>query len=210
MDLHITDASALAQIDSQVEALPMSPAEYEIVRQVIYHTADSEYSSIIKFNHDALAKGAAAIAAKTTIIVDVPAIQVEIVPKLQKTFCNPVYCCTTTAVRPQKRKTKASWGLETLAKTHSEDIYIIGQDRTALGTLAELTARKATNPALIVFTAPVFVEQDMKQWLIDSSIPSIYIGSPKGNATVATAIVNSLINLTWQAYEINSRIKEEE
>ncbi|MGF1541560.1 MAG: precorrin-8X methylmutase [Pleurocapsa sp.] len=207
MDLHITDASALAQIDCQVEALPMSPAEYEIVRQVIYYTADFEYSSIIKFNHHALAKGAAAIAARSTIIVDIPAIQVQIVPKLQKTFCNPVYCCSTTAVRPQKRKTKAAWGLETLAKTHPDDIYVIGQDATALGTLAELTARKATNPALIIFTAPMFIEQDMKQWLIKSAIPSIYIDNPKGNATVATAIVNSLIDLTWQAYEINSSSK---
>jgi precorrin-8X/cobalt-precorrin-8 methylmutase len=208
MDLHITDASSLAEIDRQVETIEMSPAEYEIVRQVIYHTADFEYSSIIKFNHNALSKGAAAIAAKTTIVVDIPAIQVQIVPKLKKTFCNPVYCCTTTAVRPQKRKTKAAWGLETLAKTHSEDIYVIGQDSTALGTLAELTKRKVTNPALIVFTAPMFIEQDIKQWLIHSSVPSIYINSPKGNATVATAIINSLINLTWQAYEINTKRNE--
>jgi precorrin-8X/cobalt-precorrin-8 methylmutase len=209
MDLHITEASSLAEIDRQVEAIQMSPAEYEIVRQVIYHTADFEYSSIIKFNHDALSKGAAAIAAKSTIVVDVPAIQVQIVPKLLKTFCNPVYCCSTTALRPQKRKTKAAWGLETLAKTHPEDIYVIGQDATALGTLAELTARKATNPALIVFTAPIFLEQDMKKWLTNASIPSIYINSSKGSATVATAIVNSLIDLTWQAYEINTKRHEE-
>ena len=108
-------------------------------------------------------------------------------------------------MRPQKRKTQAAWGLETLAKTHPEDIYVIGQDQTALGTLAELTERQALNPALVIFTAPVFVEQDMKQWLIDSSIPSIYVGSPKGNAAVASAIVNSLINLTWLAYELNSQ-----
>ena len=201
MDLHITDASSLAQIDRQVEDIQMSPAEYEIARQVIYHTADFEYSSIIKFGNDALTKGTAAIAARTAIIVDVAAIQVSILPQLQKTFCNPVYCCATTAVRPQKRKTQAAWGLETLAKTHPEDIYVIGQDQTALGTLAELTERKAIQPALVIFTAPVFIEQDMKQWLIDSSLPSIYIDSPKGNAIVASAIVNSLINLTWQAYE---------
>ena len=203
MDLHITDASSLAIIDRQVEAIQMSPAEYEIVRQVIYHTADFEYSSTIKFNNDALTIGAAAIAARTSIVVDVSTIQFGILPQLQQTFCNPVYCCSTTVVRPQNRKTQASWGLETLAKTHPEDIYVIGQDQTALGTLAELTERKAIKPALVIFTAPIFVEQDMKQWLIDSSLPSIYINSPKGNATVATAIVKSLIDLTWQAYELN-------
>ena len=201
INLHIADASSLAQIDRQVEEIQMSPAEYEIARQIIYHTADFEYISLIKFGNKALIKGTAAIAARSTIIVDVAAIQVSIISQLQKTFCNPVYCCTTTAVRPQRRKTQAAWGLETLAKTHPEAIYVIGQDQTALGTLAELTERKAIQPALVIFTAPVFIEQDMKQWLIDSSLPSIYINSPKGNAIVASAIVNSLINLTWQAYE---------
>ena len=205
MDLHITDAASLAIIDRLVGDTPLSPAEYEIVRQVIYHTANFEYTSIIKFKHDALVKGAAAIAARTAIIVDVAAIQVGIVPKLQQTFCNPVYCCATTAVRPQKRKTQASWGLETLAKNHPEDIYVIGQDQTALGTLAELTERKAINPALVIFTAPIFVEQDMKQWLIDSAIPSVYIENSLGNSVVATAIVKSLINLTWQEYELNAK-----
>lgn len=205
MDLHITDASSLAIIDRQVDNnRQLSPAEYEIVRQVIYHTADFEYSSIVKFSKNVLTIGAAALAARTSIVVDVPAIQVSIVPWLQKTFGNPVYCCTTTNLRPQKRKTKAAWGLETLAKTHADSIYVIGQDQTALITLVELIEGKVINPSLAVVTAPVFLEQDLKKFLKAADIPSIYIDGSKGNAVVAATIINSLVNLAWQAYELGS------
>ncbi len=204
MDLHITDASSLAIIDRQVDNQQLSPAEYEIVRQVIYRTADFEYSSLLRFSKNVLTIGSAALAARTSIIVDVPAIQVSIVPWLQQTFGNPVYCCTTTNVRPQKRKTKAAWGLETLAKNHTDSIYVIGQDQTALTTLVELTQRKVINPTLAVVTAPVFVEQDMKQFLKAADIPSIYIDGSKGNAIVAATIINSLVNLSWQAYQLGS------
>lgn len=203
MDLHITDAASLAQIDRQINNDRFSPAEYEIVRQVIYRTADFEYASLLHFNHDALVKGTVALAARSSIIVDVPAIQVSIVPQLQKSFGNPVYCCTTAIARPQKHKTKAAWGLEILAKSHPQGIYIIGQEQTALVTLAELTERKIINPALAIVTAPIFVEEDMKEWLQNSTIPSIYIKNCKGNAIVAATIVNSLITLAWYAYELN-------
>lgn len=203
MNLHITDASSLAIIDRQVDQHALSPAEYEIARQVIYHTADFEYASTLRFAENALVLGAAAIAARTPIVVDVPAIQVSIIPQLQQAFGNLVHCCSTTNLRPQKRQSQAAWGLETLAKTHPHSIYVIGQEQTALATLVELIERKIIKPALAVVTCPVFVEQDMKQWLKNSSIPSIYLEHAKGNAVVAATIINSLVALAWQAYELN-------
>jgi precorrin-8X/cobalt-precorrin-8 methylmutase len=205
MKLHISEVAALATIDRQIDSSHLSPAESEITRQVVYQTADFEYANLLRFDRDALNKGAAAIAARTPLIVDVPAIQVSIVPQLQQTFCNPVYCCTTTNVRPQKLKTKAAWGLETLAKNHDQSIYIIGQDAGALATLAELTEKQFVKPSLAIVTAPVWLEPQMKQWLKDNKIPSIYIDSAKGGSLIATAIVNSLVELTWLAYEVNSQ-----
>lgn len=40
MEWHVTDAQSLAIIDSEIENHVFSPAEYEIVRRVIYSTAD--------------------------------------------------------------------------------------------------------------------------------------------------------------------------
>lgn len=203
MDLHIKEACSLAIIDRQLEDISqtVSPAQYEIIRRVIYQTADFEYSSILKFSEDALTKGAAALTARKSIVVDVSTIQVSIVPQLQRTFLNPVYCCATIPSIAANIKTIAASGLGTLANKYPDSIFIIGQDQTALADFIELSERKAIEPSLIIATCPMFIEQSAKHYLENSSIPSIYIDGSKGNSTIATAIMNSLINLAWIAYE---------
>ena len=88
MEWHLTDAQSLAIIDSEIGDHVFSPAEYEIVRRVIYATADFEYKSLLHFSERALQAGAAALAARTTIIVDVPMVQVGISYEIQSTFAN--------------------------------------------------------------------------------------------------------------------------
>lgn len=204
MDWHLTDAQSLAIIDGEVNPHDLSPAEYEIARQVIYSTGDFDYLSLLRFSSDSLARGAAALAAQTSLVVDTTAIQMAIAPLLQKTFGNPVYCTTTAITRPQNRKTQAAWGLETLAKSHSEAIFVIAQEQTALTSLVELSERKIIQPALLVATPPVFVERDMKEWLHNSSLARIYVDGRKGGSSVAATIISSLVRLAWQAYQLNS------
>ena len=200
MNLHFIEASSLAIIDRQVGEIDrISPAQYEIMRQVIYRTGDLEYRSLLEFSEAALEKGAAALTASTPIIVDAPEIQVNIVPRLQQTFGNPVYCCATTGTATAE-KTKVSNGLEILANSHRQSIVIIGQDGTALSTMIELVETQAIEPSLAIATAPSFSEPDLKQWLINSSVPYIAIKSCKGGTNIASAIFGSLIELTWRAY----------
>ena len=203
MNLDFTEASSLAVIDRQLEDSnnrQFTASEYEIIRQVIYHTADFEYSSLLQFSEGVLAQGAAALTACSSIVVDMPEIQVSIVPKLQKTFRNPVYCATTTSTQTSKTKTRAAYGLEALGEKHPNSIFVVGQDSTALVTLAELIKRKVINPSIAIATPPLLTTIEKKQILIDSSVPLIYVNSPKGGTNVASAILNSLIKLTWQAY----------
>ena len=208
MNLHFTEASSLAIIDRQVGKIDcISPAQYEIIRQVIYRTGDLEYESLLEFSEAALEKAAAALTALTPIVVDLPDIQVNIVPKLQQTFGNRVYCCATTGTATAT-KTKVVNGLETLVNSHRQSIVIIGQDETALSTMVELLKSKAIAPSLAIATSPSFVEPDLKQWLVNSSIPYIGIKNSKGGTNVASAIFGSLIQLTWRAYgkERNSTV----
>jgi len=202
MDVDFTDASSLAIIDRQIAEIEenITPAQYEIVRQVIYSTADLEYQSLLKFSPGALAKGAAAITAVTPIIVDVPEIQVSIVPKLQKTFANPVYCCATTSSNSNLTadSSKASRGLEILGQKYPHSIFIIGQDQTALFTMMDLLKDKTIEPSLAIATPPMFIESTVKQKLAGSDLPNIYIDSSKGGANIASAIFNSLLQLTWR------------
>lgn len=92
MEWHVTDAESLMIIDQEVGKHELSPAEYEVVRRVIYATADFEYLNLIRFGNEALQAGAAALAARTTIVVDEPMVQVGIAWAVQNTFSNPIYC----------------------------------------------------------------------------------------------------------------------
>jgi len=200
MEWHVTDAQSLAIIDSEIGDHVFSPAEYEIVRRVIYATADFEYKSLIRFSERALQAGAAALAARTTIVVDVPMVQVGIAYDIQNTFANPVYCSMEALTRPQKEKTRAAWGIETLAKRYPEGIFVVGKAQTALTALVDLIEAEEIRPALIIATPVGFVNVDAKERLQDSLVPHITIESRKGNAVIAAAIVDGLVDLAWQAY----------
>ncbi|MCC5616286.1 precorrin-8X methylmutase [Nostoc sp. CHAB 5836] len=201
MEWHVTDAQSLAIIDSEIGDHVFSPAEYEIVRRVIYATADFEYKSLIRFSERALQAGAAALAARTTIVVDVPMVQVGIAYDIQNTFANPMYCSMEALTRPQKEKTRAAWGIETFAKRYPEGIFVVGQAQTALTALVDLIEAEEIRPALIIATPARFVNVDeAKERLQDSLVPHITIDSRKGNAVVAAAIVDGLVDLAWQAY----------
>jgi precorrin-8X/cobalt-precorrin-8 methylmutase len=201
MEWHVTDAQSLGIIDREIGNHSFSPAEYEIVRRVIYATADFEYKSLVRFSEQALQSGAAALAARSTIVVDVPMVQVGITPNIQSTFANPVYCSMETLTRPQKEKTRAAWGIETLARRYPEGIFVIGQAQTALTALVDLIEAEEIRPALVIGTPSGFVGVDVaKSRLQDSLIPHIRIEGRKGSAVVAAAIVNGLVDLAWQAY----------
>jgi precorrin-8X/cobalt-precorrin-8 methylmutase len=201
MEWHVTDAQSLALIDREVGEHTFSPAEYEIVRRVIYATADFDYQLLIQFSDAALQSGAAALAARTTIVVDVPMVQVAIASTIQHTFANPVYCSMDALTRPQKEKTRAAWGIETLARRYPEGIFVIGQSQTALTAIAELIETEDIRPALVIGTPAGFVGADVaKDRLADSLVPYITIAGRKGSPVVAAAIVNGLVDLAWQAY----------
>uniref|UniRef100_A0A832M564 Precorrin-8X methylmutase n=1 Tax=Oscillatoriales cyanobacterium SpSt-402 TaxID=2282168 RepID=A0A832M564_9CYAN len=201
MEWHVSDAQSLAIIDREVGEHTFSPAEYEIVRRVIYATADFEYKSLIRFSELALQSGAAALAARTTIVVDVPMVQVGIAQTIQSTFANPVYCSMDALTRPQKEKSRAAWGIETLARRYPEGIFVVGQAQTALTTLAELIKSEDIRPALVIGTPAGFVGvETAKEQLAESLVPHIRVEGRKGSAVVAAAIINGLVDLAWQAY----------
>jgi precorrin-8X/cobalt-precorrin-8 methylmutase len=201
MEWHVTDAQSLAIIDNEIGEHVFSPAEYEIVRRVIYATADFEYKSLIRFSESALQAAAAALAARTTIVVDSLMVQAGITYDIQNTFANGIYCSTDTPTRPQKEKTRVAWGMETLAKRYPEGIFVVGQAQTALTALVDLIEAEEIRPALVIATPAGFINMDSaKQRLRDSLVPNITIDSRKGNAVVAVAIVNGIVDLAWQAY----------
>lgn len=201
MEWHVSDAQSLRVIDREIGNHMFTPSEYELVRRVIYATADFEFASLIRFSEHALTSGAAALAARTTIVVDVPMVQVGIAPPIQETFVNPVYCSMDALTRPQKGKSKTAWGIETLAQRYPEGIFIVGESQTALESVVDLVENNQVRPALIIATPAGFLDVDvLKDRLKDTMVPHISINGQKGNPVLAVAIMNGLIDLAWQAY----------
>ncbi len=205
MEWNLTDIQSLAEIDRKIGSHKFSPAEYEITRRVIFDTADVEYKSLIRFSERSLLVGAAALAARTTIVVDDLMVQAGILPHLQRTFANALYCATTTQTRPPKDRTTAAWEITTLARRYPEAIFVMGKDHTALTALVELIELKEIEPAMAIGAPSGFVEANVaKERLQDSMIPNICIDGPKGSPVVAVAIFNALLDLAWRAYGENS------
>lgn len=202
MEWQITDAQNLALIDREIGDCKFSPAQYEIVRRVIYATGDFEYKSLIRFSDRALPAGAAALAARSIIIVDLPMVQVGITSHIQKTFANPIYCSVNTHNWSQKDQlTSTDWEIEPLAKRYPEAIFVISQGQAPLTALLELIEAEEIRPALVIGTPAGFIDVDVaKQRLNDANVPHIRIDGRKGSAVVATAIINGLVELAWQAY----------
>ena len=220
MEWQLLDAQSLATIDREIdEALAFmssdedmlsnprsanrhfSAAEYEVERRVIYATGDFEYKSLIEFSERSLQAAAAALASRSTIIVDQPTVKAAIAKQVQNHFANPVYCAIEAHTRPQKDKTAVAWGMESLAKRCPEGIFVVGQAITAFRTLINLIEAEKIRPVLVIATPPAFINIDAaKNSLKEHLIPSITINSPKGGAMVAGAILDGLLDLAWEAY----------
>jgi len=203
MEWYKTDAQSLAIIDTEIAEHQLSAAQYEIVRQVIYATADFEYQDLIRFSDQALEKGSAAIAARTPIIVDIATVQAAITPILQTAFANAIYTGTAAITRPQKQKSPAAWGIETLAQRYPQAVFVIGESQPALETLIQLIEIKEVTPALVIATPTEFLSAT-KQRLVGLEVPYILVEGRKGNAIAAATILNTLVLLTWQAYGAKS------
>ena len=201
MEWQVNDAKRLAVIDSEIDNHLFAPAEYEIVLQVIFATAYFEYKSLIRFSETALQAGAAALSARTPIIVDMPMVKACIDDRTQDTFVNPVYCRQCAYDGLNTKVTSSILGMENLAKGYPEGVFVIGQSETALTTLVNLLEADEVKPALIIAVPPRFlVENNGKERLRNCLAPHITIDGYKGNAVVACAIFNGFLDLVWQAY----------
>jgi precorrin-8X/cobalt-precorrin-8 methylmutase len=201
LEWHLTTAQSLALIDQKIGEHSYSPAEYEIVRRVIYATADFDYQSLLYFSEKALIVGAAAIASRCTIIVDVSMVKAGIVPRLQTAFANPVYCTSEAFTRPQKSKIQSALEMQMMARRYPEGIFVIGQSETALVSLIELIEEEIIKPTLVIGTPAGLIGVDVaKERLQDTDIPLITTQGCKGSTVVAVAIVSGLVALTKLAY----------
>ncbi len=197
MEWNLLSAQNLALIERRVSSKSFSPAEYEIVRRLIYATADWEYQSLISFLHEPLSSGAGALSARVPILVDSPMIQSGIIDSLQNTFLNPIYCLDNISLATGVPVKKYQlWQM--LACRYSAGIYLVGNNPLLLLSLLDLIESEKIKPSLIIATPTGFTGKEMiNNRLKQTSVPQIRIDSSKGGSETAIAVFQGIVDLAW-------------
>jgi precorrin-8X/cobalt-precorrin-8 methylmutase len=201
MEWHITESLSLARVDHLLGEHRLSPAEYELVRQVVLATADPDYRELIKFSEQSLQAGAAALSARMPIVTDTTAVYAAIAPGIRHSFSNLMLCAEEAVVSPALKKMPIAAGLESVALRYPEAIFTIGGSEAALVELLSLIEKEEIKPSFVVAAPPCLVTgNDLKQRLIRAGIPHIRSDGTKGSSAVAGALFAALTELAWQAY----------
>ncbi len=198
MDWHPATARALAELDRDLRpGSDLSPALYEVARRIVHATGDPTLVSQLQISKSVLSAGAAALSARCTIVVDVPAIQVALMPTIQGSFANPVYCALEAITRPQRQRPRVASGMETLAQRYPKGIYVIGESANALESVIGLLKKQLIDPALIIATPPGAGEaMAVKNSLRNTATSWISLEGSRGGTAIATALMDALIELT--------------
>ena len=197
MEWNLLTAQNLAVIERKTSKEKFSPAEYEIVRRLIYATADLEYQSLINFLNQPLSSAAAALSARVPVLVDNHIVQSGVNGRLEETFLNPVYCLDRISLaRGVAGKKLKVW--QSVARRYPSGIYIISDNALMLLSLLELIEAEEIKPSLIIATPAGFIGKEIiNNRLQKSSVPQIRIDSSKGGIGSAIAIFRGIIDLTW-------------
>ena len=203
MEWNILTAQNLAIIERQVSNQSFSAGEYEIIRRLIYTTADFDYQSVTSFLHEPLSSGAAALMARVPVLVDTATIQAGIIGILQATFINPVYCIEDISL-PTGLPSQKSKVWQTVFRRYPSAIYLIGENSLLLSSLLDLIQLQEIKPSLIIATPASFIGKEMmNNRLQNFPIPQIRIDNCKGGMGAAIAIFQGLVDLAWIAKNQN-------
>ncbi|NJL84596.1 MAG: precorrin-8X methylmutase, partial [Chloroflexaceae bacterium] len=153
MEWTVSTAQSLAEIDREIslkDPANFSPAEYEIVRRVVLATADLDYWHLLRFSAQAMPAGAAALVARTPVVVDGPMLQAGLSAVLENTFGNPIYCSLEIPTRSRNGESQAAWGMRAFAERYPQGLFVVGQEASVLTVLMELLEAEKIAPTLVI------------------------------------------------------------
>ena len=190
---------SFAIIDREVGSHSYPEKQYQVIRRAIHATADFELLNLFYFSDRAIETAIAALRQKTPIIVDVGMVKQGIQGMVNKTFQNPIICALEKAETVPTGKTRTETGLLNCLTDYPEGIYVIGNAPTALLALCYKIKAGMTPPSLVIGVPVGFVSViESKKALAQINVPQIRVEGRKGGSSVASAIVNGLLALSYE------------
>ena len=181
--------------------LTILPENAAVVKRVIHTTADFDYAQNLQFTPGAVAAGAEAMHAGTTIITDTNMALAGITkPGLAKLGGQALCFMADPAVAAAAKQagtTRAVAAMHKAAQDYPGAVLAVGNAPTALLAIAE-EIENGLRPALVIGVPVGFVNVvESKQHLFavceKYHVPAIVAMGRKGGSNVAAAICNALV-----------------
>jgi precorrin-8X/cobalt-precorrin-8 methylmutase len=193
---------SFAIIDAEVGAHDFPPAEWQVVRRVIHATADFEFTSLMRFSADAIARGTQALHAGCPVVVDVKMIAVGLNEERLAAYGCKVHTFISDAdVVAEARAKNSTRAIEATSKAHrlgllDGAVVAVGNAPTALLETLRLVREAGARPALVIGVPVGFVSaSESKEQLLASGVPFIAARGRKGGSTIAVAVLHALLYL---------------
>lgn len=200
----IEDGS-FAIIDQEAGAIPFPPAEWQVVRRVIHATADFEFKELMRFQHDAVDRGIAALRSGCPVLVDVKMISAGLnEDRLSAYGCTVHSYISDPDVIKTAKQANSTRAIESMRKAHHLGtlhgaIVAIGNAPTALLELVRLFREENVRPALVIGVPVGFVSAaESKEAILETEIPAIVARGRKGGSPIAVAILHALLLLSTE------------
>jgi precorrin-8X/cobalt-precorrin-8 methylmutase len=172
--------------------------EGKIKQRVVMATGNPQFAELLRFCHNPIKAGIAAIRTGANLYTDINMVRVGITKDIAR-FGGKVICALPESDDVSDGElTRASAGLSLLGSHLTDSIVVIGNAPSAALTVAKMV-HDGIEPALLVATPVGFVNAaESKEQIRQLKIPSITSVSTQGGTPVAVAVANELISMSFR------------
>jgi precorrin-8X/cobalt-precorrin-8 methylmutase len=193
-----TDESRrIAQLSQQIVGgiVADNSPQGSIKQRVVMATGNPQFIDLLRFCHNPIETGVAAIRRGANVYVDINMVRIGISQDIQRLGGHVICELPDSDASSDQGLTRASAGLLKSRNTLTDSVVVIGNAPSAAMTLTSMV-KEGCKPALIVATPVGFVNAARSKELIrELPIPSITTVGTQGGTPVAVAVVNGLISL---------------
>jgi precorrin-8X/cobalt-precorrin-8 methylmutase len=170
--------------------------EGKIKQRVVMATGNPQFAELLRFCHNPIEAGIAAIRKGANLYTDINMVRVGISKDIARFGGNIICALPESENVTDGELTRASSGLSQLGKHLTDSIVVIGNAPSAAFTAAKMV-HDGIEPALLVATPVGFVNAaESKEQIRQLKIPSITSVGTQGGTPVAVAVANELISMS--------------
>ena len=186
--VHPIEVESYAILRARLDLYGLPRYTTAVIERVVHATADLEYASDLVCDEQALAAGAAALAAGAPLVVDAAMVAAGVTSRPSLCLVGDPRAAERAAARGGTRSA-AAFGIAA-EQVRGGAVWVVGNAPTALFALLSLDV----SPSLVIGLPVGFVgARESKAALRASGLPALSNVSEKGGSPVAAAAVNALL-----------------